>query len=107
MDSRYIQSKSDYSLFTKITVVGLTCILVYVDDLVLAGDDIEEIQSIKRHLDSLFSIKDLGVLKFFWVLKWLVPRRVSHFIKENMPYIYSRMQACWLQNPAALLWTIT
>lgn len=65
IESGYIQSKSDYSLFTKNSTNGFTCILVYVDDLVLAGDDLEEIKFVKNHLDSLFSIKDLGTLKFF------------------------------------------
>lgn len=65
IETGYVQSKSDYSLFTKNTTTGLTCILVYVDDLVLAGDDFNEIRSIKQHLDALFSIKDLGTLKFF------------------------------------------
>lgn len=40
-------------------------ILVYVDDLVLAGDDLAEIQFVKTLLDSKFSNKDLGSLKYF------------------------------------------
>ncbi|GAU46710.1 hypothetical protein TSUD_287990 [Trifolium subterraneum] len=61
----YIQSKSDYSHFTKQSSSGFTVILVYVDDLVLGGTDVEEINSIKRLLDKKFSIKDLGLLKYF------------------------------------------
>lgn len=60
----YQQSKTDYSLFTKSTSTGCTMILVYVDDLVLAGNDLEEIQ-----LDSKFSIKDIGPLKYFLVFE--------------------------------------
>jgi hypothetical protein len=48
----YIQSKADYSLFTK-------GILVYVGDLVLGGTYINEINHLKALLDSKFSIKDL------------------------------------------------
>ncbi|XP_020207841.1 uncharacterized protein LOC109792812 [Cajanus cajan] len=61
----YEQSKADYSLFTKKTPSGFTVILVYVDDLVLAGSDISEIQQIKALLHNKFSIKDLGELKYF------------------------------------------
>ncbi|KAK2388029.1 putative mitochondrial protein [Trifolium repens] len=61
----YIQSKADYSLFTKKTSLGYTAILVYVDDLVLGGTDINEINHLKALLDSKFSIKDLGSLKYF------------------------------------------
>nr|KYP49741.1 Retrovirus-related Pol polyprotein from transposon TNT 1-94 [Cajanus cajan] len=61
----YEQSKADYSLFTKKTPSGFTAILVYVDDLVLAGSDISEIQQIKALLHTKFNIKDLGELKYF------------------------------------------
>lgn len=35
------------------------------DDLLLAGDDMSEIQNVKSLLDSKFSIKDIGALKYF------------------------------------------
>jgi hypothetical protein len=38
---------------------------VYVDDLVLGGTDVDEINHIKTLLDTKFSIKDLSVLKYF------------------------------------------
>lgn len=43
VSSRYQQSKVDHSLFTKYTTFGRTMILVYVDDLVLVGDELSEI----------------------------------------------------------------
>lgn len=61
----YSQSRSDYSLFTKKSPSGFTAILVYVDDLVMTGDDISEINQVKQYLDNRFSIKDLGKQKFF------------------------------------------
>jgi hypothetical protein len=63
--SNYVQSKADYSLFTKKTDAGFTAILVYVDDLVMGGTDISEINKLKALLDHKFSIKDLGSLKYF------------------------------------------
>ena len=63
--SSFKQLKSDYSLFTKQTPHGFIAILVYVYDLVLVGDDLVEIQSIKTLLDNIFKIKYLGNLKFF------------------------------------------
>lgn len=35
------------------------------DDVILAGDSEEFINSVKRYLDENFSIKDLGKLKYF------------------------------------------
>ncbi|MCH91191.1 retrovirus-related Pol polyprotein from transposon TNT 1-94 [Trifolium medium] len=65
ISSGYVQSKADYSLFTKHTSIGFIVILVYVDDLVLGGTDINEIHQLKALLDNKFSIKDLGFLKYF------------------------------------------
>ncbi|XP_019427151.1 PREDICTED: uncharacterized protein LOC109335472 [Lupinus angustifolius] len=44
---------------------GFTSILVYVGDLVLAGNNLQEITNTKILLDNEFNIKDLGNLKFF------------------------------------------
>ncbi|XP_047177636.1 uncharacterized mitochondrial protein AtMg00810-like [Vigna umbellata] len=61
----YIQSKPDYSLFVKSDSAYITILLVYVNDIVLAGDDIQEIQTVKTLLNAKFNIKDLGQLKYF------------------------------------------
>ena len=63
--SGYSQSKADYSLFTKAMGASFTAILVYVDDLVLAGNNLQEIESMKSLLDDKFKIKNLGELKYF------------------------------------------
>lgn len=49
----FSRSKADYSLFTKSSSTGFTAILVYVDDLVLAGNDQNQILTVKSTLDSL------------------------------------------------------
>ncbi|XP_014499499.1 uncharacterized protein LOC106760591 [Vigna radiata var. radiata] len=62
---KYSQSKSDHSLFTKRTATGFTALLVYVDDIVLTGNSMEEINHIKELSHKKFRIKDLGELKYF------------------------------------------
>lgn len=42
-----------------------TVLLVYVDDVILAGSSLNECYTIKCILDSTFKIKDLGFLKYF------------------------------------------
>ena len=61
----YNQSPSDHSLFLKSSGNNFTALLVYVDDIVLAGNSLEEFTYIKKELDTHFRIKDLGVLKYF------------------------------------------
>ena len=40
-------------------------ILVYVDDLLISGDDLDGIASIKKALHDIFTIKDLGLARYF------------------------------------------
>nr|XP_029153330.1 uncharacterized protein LOC114927500 [Arachis hypogaea] len=63
--SGFSQSKANSSLFTKRASDSFTCILVYVDGLVLEGNDLHGIQRVKKILEKKFKIKDLGNLKFF------------------------------------------
>ena len=58
----FCQSKSDYSLFTKVSQGLFTSVLVYVDDLLIAGDDVHSITQLKVKLHEAFTIKDLGWL---------------------------------------------
>ena len=43
----------------------IAVIIVYVDDIILTGDDVDEIRRLKEHLVLEFEIKDLGPLKYF------------------------------------------
>ncbi|GMJ03309.1 cysteine-rich RLK (RECEPTOR-like protein kinase) 8 [Hibiscus trionum] len=61
----FTQSGADNSLFTYMQGPFFTTILVYVDDVILAGNDPVTIKHVKSHLDSMFRIKDLGKLKYF------------------------------------------
>jgi hypothetical protein len=61
----YTQSTADYSLFTLRKDDQFIALLVYVDDIILAGTDLNEFTRIKAILDTKFKIKDLGVLRYF------------------------------------------
>lgn len=65
LNQGYTQSNSDYSLFFKHTHNSFTALLIYVDDLILAGNSIQEITAIKHFLHQQFKIRDLGNLKYF------------------------------------------
>lgn len=59
------QSYVDTSLFTHSTSHSFTTILVYVDDLLLTGNDQFFINTVKTRLHDTFSIKDLGPLHYY------------------------------------------
>lgn len=43
----------------------MVIVIVFVDDLVVTGSSLDEINKVKTHLYSNFKIKDLGVLRYF------------------------------------------
>ncbi|XP_074315635.1 uncharacterized protein LOC141651839 [Silene latifolia] len=59
------QSYSDYSLFTYSSNTVCLHVLIYVDDLVIAGNDSIAISRFKDYLNRCFKMKDLGPLKYF------------------------------------------
>ena len=61
----FAASKSDSSLCIRKGRLGPVSILLYVDDLVITGADIGEIDRVKLQLMASFDIKDLGDLYYF------------------------------------------
>jgi hypothetical protein len=61
----FVQSKCVYSLFTRLEGSSFLALLVYVDDIVLAGTNSDAISSFIKLLDNKFKLKDLGALKIF------------------------------------------
>ena len=60
------KDKTDHTMFTRHSLEGKTTVLiVYVDDIILTGDDVVEIKNLKERIASEFEIKDLGALKYF------------------------------------------
>ncbi|CAL9006318.1 unnamed protein product [Prunus brigantina] len=64
-DIGFQQSRADYSLFTLVRGNSITVILLYVDDIIITGNDEQEIRNLKQFLNGCFRIKDLGLLKYF------------------------------------------
>ena len=61
----YEQSNLDHTLFLKIQGELVTCLIVYVDDMILIRSDAEEIRSLRKKLFEEFKMKDLGELRYF------------------------------------------
>ncbi|KAK3007174.1 hypothetical protein RJ639_016566 [Escallonia herrerae] len=61
----YHQSNSDHTLFLKKKQGKITAFIVYVDDMVVTGNDPEEREALQGHLSREFKMKDLGPLKYF------------------------------------------
>lgn len=61
----YTQSNSYHTLFLKHRGKKLTALIIYVDDMVVTGNDSEEMQTLQKLLASEFEMKELGELQYF------------------------------------------
>ncbi|KAL8119074.1 hypothetical protein AgCh_016538 [Apium graveolens] len=59
------QARCDHSLFFLISGKSIVTLLVYVDDMILSGNDVNLVRLVKDFLATKFRIKDLGALKYF------------------------------------------
>lgn len=64
-DLGFTQSKQDYSMFTRSHEDKFLAALVYVDDILLTGNDVDGIGSVKTALHEAFTIKDMGAARYF------------------------------------------
>ncbi|KAF7810522.1 putative mitochondrial protein [Senna tora] len=65
MQSGYEVASADSNLFVKVRGGRVAAVLVYVDDLIITGDDEAEIQQVRANLSVRFQMKELGELKHF------------------------------------------
>ncbi|KAL4364052.1 hypothetical protein GQ457_04G026420 [Hibiscus cannabinus] len=61
----FSQSPHEHSLFVKGYGDSMVALLVYVDDIILAGKDLKLLAEVQNFLQSHFKLKDLGNLKYF------------------------------------------
>ena len=82
-------------------------LLVYVDDLILAGNNSVTCSEFKEYLNSCFHIKDLGPLKYFMGIEVARSHKVYFCAKGNMPWKSLRSVDFLDQNLWIFLWKLT
>ncbi|KAK9055092.1 hypothetical protein SSX86_026172 [Deinandra increscens subsp. villosa] len=93
----FVQSRCDHSLYIYKDRNIFIAILIYVDDVIIVGNNSSMIQEIKTNLDKKFSIKDLGILKYFLGIE--VARTADGLVLSQRKYILdilvdSGMEGC-------------
>ncbi|KAL2239868.1 UNVERIFIED_CONTAM: Retrovirus-related Pol polyprotein from transposon RE1 [Sesamum indicum] len=96
----FVQCAHDHCLFILHTGRGLISLLVYVDDILLAGDCIDELQRVKSYLHDLFTIKDIGDARYFLGLE--IARNSDGIYLAQTKYIQDIIADTGLQQAKAV-----
>jgi ADP-heptose:LPS heptosyltransferase len=83
--SGFQTSNAKFSLYVKKTNHGIVVIVIYVDDLIITGDNDANIFDLKKLLKKKFEMKDLGELRYFLGIEviqspkgiWLLQRQYA------------------------------
>lgn len=78
----YVQSKTDYSLFTNLMGESIILVLVYVDHLLISGNSAPKISNLKLLLSTSFHMKDLGNVRYFLGIE-IDKTNVGYFLSQK------------------------
>jgi hypothetical protein len=70
----FIRSKEDHCVYFKLIGDHFIYLVLYVDDMLLIGNNKEIIQDVKTQLSSKFDMKDLGVTNLIFVMEIKIDR---------------------------------
>jgi hypothetical protein len=70
----FFNSAHDLALFVYVSPRGRTLLLLYVDDMIITGDDPEYIAFVNARLSDQFLISDLGLLRYFLEIEISTPK---------------------------------
>ena len=91
--------KSDSSLFVQFHSSYTIFILIYVDDIIITGSCIQEVQNLIFKLNYCFACKDLGPLHYFLDVQVnRLPNGGLHLSSINILMISLYVQTCMLLN---------
>ncbi|EOY05030.1 Cysteine-rich RLK (RECEPTOR-like protein kinase) 8 [Theobroma cacao] len=85
-----------HSLFLFHRGPAFIAVLIYVDDVIITGNDLDRIIKLKRYLDKKFRIKDLGKLKYFLGIE--VARSPSGIVLSQHKYVLDILSKCGLMG---------
>lgn len=84
LEEGFTQSQADYTLFTRGSHNTFVALLVYVDDIILAGPNLHLLHQLQDTLQHRFKLKTLGPLKYF--LGFEIARSTSGLFLSQRKY---------------------
>ena len=76
------KSKFDHSVFYRNSEASIILLVVYVDDIIITGNDMAGISSLESFLHGQLHTKDLGMLKYFLGVK-VLRRKCGIFLSQR------------------------
>jgi hypothetical protein len=89
----YSQCNEDHIVFYRHKRSCITILAVYVDDIVIIRDDVEEIKSLKERLERAFEV-DLGLLRYFLGIE--IARSSKVIVLSQRKYVLDLLAETWM-----------
>eukprot|EP00253_Pinus_taeda_P030130 PITA_30130 len=102
LESGFSRCHFDNTVYTKKAGKSLIILVLYVDDLILAGSDPNLINHVKSSLKKKFEVTDLGHLHYFLCLQVLQSKEAISLSKSNAeasPLLVGFIDSNWAGDP--------
>lgn len=80
----FFASKSDASIFVKPGKKSIIYLLIYVDDILVTGSDLHQVNDLIQQLHAQFSLRNLGDISYFLGIE------VSHLSTDSLLFLHGR-----------------
>ena len=88
MESKYTRSKYDHCVnLKKLQDESFIYLLLYIDDMLIASQSLEEIEKLKTRLKSEFEMKDLGEAKMILGMEIVRDRKLGKLCLTQKQYL--------------------
>ena len=94
----FVQNQQEFCVYKKASGSSVVFLVVYVDDILLMGNDVDLMKSVKAYLSNQFSMKDLGEAAYILGIK-IYRDRSRHLIAlSQSTYIEKILKRFKMEN---------